>query len=377
MEQTLESESSNAVVTLSANADSDKIIGELNGQTVKSMEQKQAVLNVSTGDASYTLPAAQINIDAVSAQIGQQIELEDIKVTVEISKTPNETVKVIENDAEKGGYTIVAPPVSFNITCTYGDKTIQVDKFNSYVERTIAIPEGIDPQKITTGVIVNPDGTVSHVPTQIVVIIGKYYAKINSLTNSTYSVIWNPVVFSDVTNHWAKEPVNEMGSRKVIGGIGDNKFAPDREITRAEFASLTMRALGLVEDNNKNVFKDVKDSDWFSGAVSKTNEYGLINGYTDSTFRPNNKITREEAMAIVSKAMNLVGMDTNTTDTETQLAGFKDRDRIGGWPKDAVVVCIKYNVIKGSNQMLNPKANITRAETAAILMRLLQEAELI
>ncbi|MFA7468316.1 MAG: S-layer homology domain-containing protein, partial [Desulfotomaculaceae bacterium] len=377
IEQALESKGSNAVVSISANAESDKVIGELNGQTVKSMEQKQAVLNVSTGDASYTLPAAQINIESVSKQIGQQVELKDIKVTVEVSKTPDETVRVIENDSERGGYTIIAPPVSFNITCTYGDKTIQVDQFNSYVERTIAIPEGVDPQKITTGVIVNPNGTVSHVPTKIVVIDGKYYAKINSLTNSTYSVIWNPAVFSDVTNHWAKEPVNEMGSRKVIGGIGENKFAPDREITRAEFASITMRALGLMENNNNSAFKDVKESDWFSGAVSKTNEYGLISGYTDGTFRPNNKITREEAMAIISKAMNLVGMDTDTTDTETQLAGFKDRDRIGGWAKDAVAVCIKYNVIKGTNQMLNPKENITRAETAAIVMRLLQEAGLI
>jgi len=376
IEQALESEGNNAVVTIFTNADSDKVIGELNGQTVKSMEQKQAVLNVSTGDASYTLSAAQINIDAVSEQIGQQVELKDIKVTVEISKTPNE-VKIIENDAEQGGYTIVAPPVSFDITCTYGNKSIQVDKFNSYVERTIAIPEGVDPQKITTGVIVNPDGTLSHVPTQIVVIDGKYYAKINSLTNSTYSVIWNPVVFSDVTNHWAKEPVNEMGSRKVIGGIGDNKFAPDREITRAEFASITIRALGLVENDNKNTFKDVKESDWFSGAVSKTNEYGLISGYTDGTFRPHNKITREEAMAIISKTMNLVGIDTDTTDTETQLANFKDRDKIGGWAKDAVAACIKNNITKGSSKMLNPKDNITRAETAATVMRLLQEAELI
>ncbi|WP_347489780.1 S-layer homology domain-containing protein [Desulfoscipio sp. XC116] len=377
IEQTLEAEGSNAVVTISANADSDITIGELNGQTVKSMEQKQAVLNVSTGEASYTLPAAQINIDAVSEQVGRQVELKDIKVTVKISKTPNETVRVIENDAERGGYTIIAPPVSFDITCTYGDKTIQVDRFNSYVERTIAIPEGVDPQKITTGVIVNPDGTVNHVPTQIVVINGKYYAKMNSLTNSTYSVIWNPVVFSDAINHWAEEPVNEMGSRKVIGGIGDNRFAPDREITRAEFASITMRALGLVENDNKSAFKDVKDSDWFAGAVSIANEYGLISGYTDGTFRPNNKITREEAMSIISKAMNLAGMDTDTTDTETQLASFNDRDKVGGWAKDAVASCIKSNIVKGSNQMLSPKENITRAETAAIVMRLLQEAGLI
>ena len=174
------------------------------------MENKDAVLEIKTGTVSYTLPASQINIDNVSSQLGSQVALKDIKVSVSIAEPPANTVKIVEDTANKNSYQLVVKPVEFTITCTSGNKTVDVSRFNGYVERTVAIPDGIDPSKITTGIVLNSDGTFSHVPTSIVVINGKYYAKINSLTNSTYSVIYNPVEFADVANHWAKTAINDM-----------------------------------------------------------------------------------------------------------------------------------------------------------------------
>ena len=107
----------------------------------------------------------------------------------------------------------------------------------------MAIPDAVDSGKITTGIVLNPDGSFRHVPTQIVVINGKYYAKLNSLTNSIYSVIYNPVTFADVSSHWAKDAVNDMGSRMVVTGKGNGVYAPDRSITRAEFAVMVQRLL--------------------------------------------------------------------------------------------------------------------------------------
>lgn len=179
------------MVAIPVNTGADVVVGELNGQMVKSMENKEAVLEVKTGNVTYTLPAAQINIDSVSQQKGTQVELKDIKVSVRVAEPPADTVRILQDTANKNNYQIVVKPIEFEITCTSADKVVNVSKFNGYVERTIAIPDGIDPAKITTGIVLNSDGTFSHVPTQIVVINGKYYAKINSLTNSTYSVIWN------------------------------------------------------------------------------------------------------------------------------------------------------------------------------------------
>ena len=106
----------------------------------------------------------------------------------------------------------------------------------TYVERTVTIPDGVDPSKITTGIVLNSDGTFSHVPTSIVVINGKYYAKINSLTNSTYSVIYTPISFADVANHWAKDAINDMGSSATT-------LSPRSPVTRAEVAVMVQRLL--------------------------------------------------------------------------------------------------------------------------------------
>ena len=184
----------------------------------------------------------------------------------------------------KNNYQVVVKPVDFEITCTSGSKTVSVSKFKGYVERTVAIPVGIDPSKVTTGIVLNSDGTFSHVPTTIVKIDGKYYAKINSLTNSTYSVIYNPIEFADVAKHWAKASINNMGSRLVISGVGENNFEPNRDITRAEFAAIMVRALGLAPDAAKNTFSDVSASSWYSGYVGTAASYGIISGYDADTF---------------------------------------------------------------------------------------------
>src|SRR5690606_64883 len=138
LEDRLAAEGQGAVVTIPVNAKSDVVVGELNGQMVKTMEDKQAVLEIKTDRAAYTLPALQINISAVSDQVGKSVALQDIKVKIEIAASTAEMVKVVENAAAEGTFTLVAPPLDFTVRATYGDNVIEVSKFNAYVERTIA-----------------------------------------------------------------------------------------------------------------------------------------------------------------------------------------------------------------------------------------------
>jgi hypothetical protein len=167
------------------------------------------------------------------------------------------------------------------------------------------IPDAFDPNKITTGVVVDPDGIVRHVPTKVVPLDVKYYAVINSLTNSTYSVVWQPLEFSDVANHWAKDAIIDMGSRMVIDGTGNGMFSPGRDITRAEFAAIIVHGLGLKLENGASDFFDVKVADWYNSVINTAYSYQLISGFEDGTFRLNDKITREQAMVIIGKAMTI------------------------------------------------------------------------
>ncbi|MEN6317089.1 MAG: S-layer homology domain-containing protein [Clostridiaceae bacterium] len=377
----LQKEGNNAVVTIPVKNNADVIIGTLNGQTVKNMETVEAVVEVKTENVTYTLPASQINIDAVLEQIGEQVELKDIAVNVKISEPAADTVKIVEDTADKNNYQIMVKPIEFEITCSSGNKTVEISKFNAYVERLVAIPEGVDPSRITTGIVLNSDGTFSHVPTVITIIDGKYYAKINSLTNSTYSVIWSPKTFKDVRKHWAKDAVSDMGSRLVISCVGNDMFEPDSDITRGEFAAIVVKALGLMRPGTgKASFGDVSKNDSYYDAVSIAYENGIISGYGNGKFGPNDKITREQAMIIIARAMKITGLKPELKDSEVSLllANYADGADTSTYAKTSVAECLKTSVITGrTGSAIAPGDYITRAETAVIVQRLLQKSNLI
>ncbi|NCB43137.1 MAG: S-layer homology domain-containing protein [Clostridia bacterium] len=352
----------------------------LTGQNVKDLEGQEQRIEVRKGDTTYAIAASQINIDDVSAQFGEDIPLEDIDVKIIIKNTNEDQVRVIEDEANKNNFLLVVPPVDFEITCEHNGRSVTVSRFNSYVERTIAIPDGVDPNQITTGVIINEDGTFSHVPTTIIMIDGKYYARINSLTNSTYSVIYNPMTFSDLDGYWAEDIINNMGARLIVKGTDDNMYEPELDITRAEFATMTIRALGLIEEEGTTNYKDVDPNEWYNGYIKTATTYGLINGYEVDEFGPNDKIIREDAMVIISRAMDVIGMETELEQEEidTLLVDFKDVENALPYIRSSIAACLKANIIKGRYpDAMEPKDNIIRAEVAVILSRMLKAAELI
>ncbi|WP_221414169.1 immunoglobulin-like domain-containing protein [Paenibacillus sp. 598K] len=376
----LAAEGQGAIMTIPVNTQSDVVIGELNGQMVKNMENQKAVVEIKTDRATYKLPAQQLNIDAISEQIGKTVALEDIKIQVEIAAPTSDTLKVVENAAAKGTFTLVVPPIEFTIRAIYESMTVEVSQFKAYVERTIAIPAGVDPDKITTGIVVEPDGTTRHVPTKIVKVDGQYYAQISSVTNSTYAIVWHPLEFLDVVNHWSQKAVNDMGARMVIEGTGDGLFSPDRDITRAEFATILVQALGLKLEEGATAFVDVNTSDWYSRAINTAYTYQLVQGYEDGTFRPQDKITREQAMTMLSRAMAMTGLKAQLSESwgDTLLHAFEDASDVSDWAGRSVADSVQAGLVTGrSAAELAPKAFITRAEVATIMQRLLQKSDLI
>lgn len=186
--------------------------------------------------------------------------------------------------------------------------------------------------------------------------------------------------FEDVAQHWAKDVVNDMGSRMVISGSGDDRFDPDQEITRAEFAAILVRGLGLKLANSSSSFADVKPGEWYSRSIQTAYEYNLISGFEDGTFRPMDKITREQAMTIVAKAMGItgIGVSLQTKEAEELLSSFVDASIASEWAKNSIADCLQAGIVAGRNNThLAPKAHILKAEAATIVQRLLQESELI
>ncbi|WP_337102025.1 S-layer homology domain-containing protein [Paenibacillus sp. YIM B09110] len=380
LQSKLDEEGVNAVVTIPVKSASNVIVGELNGQMVKNMENLLATLVLQTDKGAYSLPAKEINIDELAGKLGSNVKLEDIQLKVTVAQTTDTMAKVVESAASEGEFSVVVPAVDFTVTATYGGKTVEVTAYNVYVERMVALPDGIDPNRITTGVVVDPDGTVRHVPTKIVMIDGKPYAKINSLTNSTYAVVWHPIAFADVEKHWAKEAANDMGSRLVIHGVNETTFNPDAEITRAEFVAMIVRGLGLRLGEGAHSFSDVATDAWYASAIQTALDYGLVSGYEDGTFQPNAKITREQAMVVIAQAMKLTGLakETGVPDKDAVLGKFADSANMGAWATDSIALAAEAGLINGrSDGKLEAKATVTRAEVATLIQRLLKQSDLI
>jgi mannan endo-1,4-beta-mannosidase len=362
----------NTTISIPANA----VFG---GDLLKKMEDRQAVLEAKTNNASYTIPAQQINISSIASQFGANVNLKDIEVKVGISTVSEENAKLAENMAKAGEFSIVVPPVEFTVQCTYGGKTVEVSTFNAYVERTITIPDGVDPAKVTTAIVVNPDGTVRQVPTKIVTVSGKHFAVISSMTNSVYALVNNTVIYNDIADHWAGEAIIDMGSRMIFSKVGDGRFQPETPVTRGELAVTIVKALGLRPGSGGSPFKDVSVNDRYYGYIQTAVDYKLISGYGNGKIGPSDKVTREQAMTVIANAMKITSLKAGLENGEAAklLAAFSDSGRTAVWARENIASCIKTGLVQGNKEILAPKNHVTRAELAVMIGKLLQKSNLI
>lgn len=372
----LDAEGEHAVVTIPVNAQANTVIGKLNGQMVKNMEDLSATLVLDTGKGSYRLPANEIGIKELSGKLGSPAALSDITVQLTIADTSADTVRSLSDAAKRDGFEVAGSPVEFTVTAASQGQAVEVKLFNVYVERTVTLPQGIDPGKITTGVVIEDNGSVRHVPTQVIKTENGYTAIIQSLTNSPYAVVWHPLTFADVEQHWAQDAVNDMGSRMVVNGVNATSFHPDADITRSEFAAILVRALGLPGGEGNLPFADVPKA----GAVQTAASRGLIDGFEDGLFHPEEAITREQAMAILARAAKVTGLSAKigNADPARELASFADGATAGMWAKDSIAFAAKAGLLTGRDgHTLAPQSHITRAETATLVQRLLKQSDLI
>lgn len=380
LKQKLAAEGPGALVTILVPSGADVLIGELDSSMIQDMQQSKAVLKLQTDFATYSLPVQQIPLDSLAQGLGGGKTLQDMKIQVEMGKPSQAESNAVNRSLQQNQFTLQGMPVEFKVRGTYGDQSVDIHHFNTYVERTITLEKGKTQSGITTGVVVNPDGTVRHVPTRIVLRDGRYEAVINSLSNSTYALIFNPVQFDDVAGHWAQNVVNDMASRKIIEGTGNGNFSPDLYMTRAEFAVIITRALGIAPGALNSTYSDVPQNVWYSAAVGSAREYNLIQGYVDGSYQPDRNITREEAILLLARAMELrTGPASITEQQARQIIADRGLEKgISSWAIKGSAQMIEAGIVTGrSKGELAPGAFVTRAEVTQMVARLLLKTGLI
>ncbi len=166
----------------------------------------------------------------------------------------------------------------------------------------------------------------------------------------------------DISGHWAETSINKLVNAGAISGYPDGTFKPDSSITRAEFATVLVKAFNL-EPRNGKVFSDTSGH-WAENSIRTATAHGIVSGYNASNFGPNDIITREQMAVMIIIAANL----TNDEEGKT----FADGPQISEWAKKAVGIASSKGIITGyPDNTFKPKANATRAEAVTVIVKAL------
>lgn len=183
--------------------------------------------------------------------------------------------------------------------------------------------------------------------------------------------------FADIAGNEYQTAIEALAARNIINGKTDSIFEPNSTMTRAEFAAVVVRALGLPEKNGGS-FADVTSGDWFYRYIGTASAYGIVNGVSDTEFAPNGTITREEAAVMTVRAAKLCGMDTAVSADAARdtLAAFEDYIKVSDWAFDCLAFCYAENLLSSDAMEIRPKDAVLRAEIADMLYRMMSRSGL-
>ncbi|WP_274654548.1 S-layer homology domain-containing protein [Paenibacillus humicola] len=169
--------------------------------------------------------------------------------------------------------------------------------------------------------------------------------------------------FADLSEeHWAYEPVSALRSTGIVTGYENNEFRPNQAVTRSEYIAMTVKALGLESDGKELEFADRSDIPaWSEAYWQAAVEAGIVKGYADGTLKPNRKVTRSEMTAIFVRGMQEPLQNDNPL-------SFKDSSRIPSWAVPYVKTAAAKGLIHGTpDNRFAPQQYASRAEVASLL----------
>lgn len=270
-------------------------------------------------------------------------------------------------------------PLSITFAMRQGEKLLKLNGMGeSRVTFTLNVSKESPAAKTTALRYDLAADRLSFVPARVNTKQGATLIELKLTDEGIYVVARYDKKFSDLGNHWAKEAIELLASKRVVEGVSDTDFAPNAPLTRAQFAAMLVRALGLKEEAYAGGFTDVKSSDWYASSVATAAKHGLIKGNEQGGFDPHANITREQISLLLLRALELAGSKVSAAHPEEALSGFKDRDAIAQWARTAVAAMAEAGLLQGrAADSFAPQATASRAEGAVVLKRMLELAGLI
>ena len=257
----------------------------------------------------------------------------------------------------KATYVANDKPGTVTITATYKDTEGN--------EKSASVKVTVKKASTTTG---GNDGTTSGGGPGIIA-PGNTGAVTTPNTNTNYKPD-----FQDLDSvEWARTAINGLAMRGMINGRDQYTFDPNANITRAEYCQILMGAINALNAKGESTFADVPSTAWYYNAVSVASQLGIVSGYGDGNFGPNDLITRQDMALMTYKTAQIMNKSLEPVNAEIT---FEDSHEISDYAFEAVMTLQKAGIINGmTDTTFEPHSNATRAQSAKVIFDTFVDAQ--
>ncbi|MFC3802353.1 S-layer homology domain-containing protein [Cohnella sp. GCM10012308] len=333
---------------------------KLDGAGLKQGQQAGVTLKVSTPQGTIEVPAGAIPDSAVQGA-------DAVTLSFELKSDRQEQGALLQTMGADAAYQAAGQTFELNLTATSGAGSTAIHEFGQpiTVRRTLTANQLAGVNKELAGVYYVNASKLAYVGGEIegneLVFTTNHF--------SSFALLEYRKQFADMTGNWANDYVQKLAAKHIVTGMTDTTYAPSLSVTRADFATMIVRALGYGEPQGTSAFTDVASGAYYAGYVSKAAELGLIQG-DGARFRPQDKISREEAVVILVRAYENASKTTVTPSAGAQ--PFADLDQAASWSAASIGKGQVLGLVSGkSGNLFDPKGRLTRAEIAKMVYQLL------
>lgn len=322
---------------------------------------KQSAIVFTWKDASVSFPLSAL--DGLETTAG---------LAIDITPAAEKTSHFMES---YDGAAVIGTPYTFEVSSVVdGVKTPVTLKPDQVVYRSFIVEQAVDASR--TGALYTEGTAVYPVPAQFKKTAdGKTIVTIGRPGLSTYAVASHSVAFTDIQSSWAKNQIEALAHKFILNGTSLATFSPEINVTRAQFASMLVRALGLQMSAAPAPFSDVTSKDWFAQDVAVAYQAGLISGY-DGIFNPNAEISRQDLTVMLSRAIQLLSI---TKQSVGSVKPYTDIAQFSVYAQESIQTVTDTGLMDGIEEagslFFRPTLATTREAAAKVLYELLLAAK--
>ena len=341
------------------------------GNAEQIVDPKDNTLTPATPTAKPSEPSISVKASSTTVEFDKKFT---VTATVKNAKD-GAKVAFTTNDDEK--YAVIfGTPTEINskgetkATYVANDKAGTVTITATYKdtegnEKSASVKVTVKKASTTTG---GNDGTTSGGGPSIIA-PGHTGAVTTPNTNTNYKPD-----FQDLDSvEWARTAINGLAMRGMINGRDQYTFDPNANITRAEYCQILMGAINALNAKGESTFADVPSTAWYYNAVSVASQLGIVSGYGDGNFGPNDLITRQDMALMTYKTAQIMNKSLEPVNAEIT---FEDSHEISDYAFEAVMTLQKAGIINGmTDTTFEPHSNATRAQSAKVIFDTFVDAQ--